>query len=195
MRCLMALLIVLFQCQLYVPVLSDRPCTSDPPSPLSNLTNLVQDLDLNPTHWNPSFCGDWRWDDAQSDICVRVYCDRTSKNPLAPTLVKPIIYEAIVSLSSKPTDASFTDQSWSANDPTGRPGFTLRIAEWEKRDGLLSNNDVELAMWSLERYWSGPPYEQSDFLIYHDGVGIIGGGSGRRPPRLILNAVNGVPIN
>nr|ANM86517.1 hypothetical protein [Cladonia uncialis subsp. uncialis]AUW31321.1 hypothetical protein [Cladonia uncialis subsp. uncialis] len=195
MRCLKALLIALFQCQLYVPILSDTPCTPDPPSPMSNLTNLVQDLNLNSTHWNPTFCGDWRWDQASNDICVRVYCDRTSKNPLDPTAVKPILNGAIYSLASKPLDAPFTAQTWSANDPTGRPGFVLRIAEWEKRHGLLSNLEVMRAMVSLERYWSGPPYEQSDFLIYHDGVGIIGGGSGRRPPRLMMNAMNGGLIN
>ena len=150
----------------------------DPPSPLSNLTNLVQDLNLNSTHWNPSFCGDWRWGDY---ICVRIYRDRTSKNPLEPTAIEPVLNGAISSLASEPTAAPFTDQTWSANDPTGLPGFVLRIAEWEKKHGLLLNWQVILALGALERYCIGPPYEQSDFLIYHDGAGIIGGGNGRRP--------------
>ncbi|KAK0513173.1 hypothetical protein JMJ35_004159 [Cladonia borealis] len=192
MRCLKALLIVLFQYQLYVPILSDTPCNPDPPSPLFNLTNLLQDLNLNSTHWNPTFCGDWRWDETVNDICVRVYCDRTSKYPLEPTDIKPVINEAFVSVAYKPAEASFTDQSWSANDPTGQPGFVLRIAEWKKRPRLLLNFEVLFTIGALERYWSGPPYEQSDFLIYHDRAGIIGGGSGRRPPRLGPGNVNAI---
>ena len=183
-------LIALFQSQLYITILADAPCTPDPPLPLSNLPDLVQDLHLNSTHWDPTFCGDWRHQEA--DICVRVYCDRTSKNPVEPTLINPVINEVILALIvPEAKEGIFTDHTWSANDPTGRPGFVLRIAEWEKRPGLLSNFEVVLALLALERYWSGPPYEQSDFLIYHDGVGIIGGGSGRRPPRLGTGIVNG----
>lgn len=181
-------LMALFQCQLYITILADRPCTPDPPSPLSNLSDLVQNLSLNSTHWNPSFCGDWRWED--NDICVRVYCDTTSKDPLEPLDIEPVINRAIISLASKGLEASFTSHTWSANDPTGRPGFVLRIAEWEKRHGLLSNVEVMYALETLGKYWSGPPYEQSDFFIYDDGAGILGGGSGRRPPRNAVFHVN-----
>ena len=133
-------------------------------------------------HLDPSFCGDWRWEDR--DICVRVYCDITSKNPLESSDIEPVLSEAFMSLAGKDYRASFTDHTWSGYDPTGAPGFVLRIAEWEKRPGLLSNLEVTYALEALERYWSGPPYEQSDFLIYDDGMGVVGGGSGRRPPRL-----------
>ena len=183
MRSFKVHLIALFQCQLYIAILADAPCTPDPPLPLSNVPDLVQDLHLNSTHWNPTFCGDWRYQEVY--ICVRVYCDTTSKNPLEPADIDPVINGAILSLAApKPMEVIFTDHTWSANDPTGGPGFVLRIAEWKKRQGLLSNLEVLFALGALKRYWSGPPYEQSDFLIYHDGVGIIGGGSGRRPPRL-----------
>ena len=175
MRCLKAVLIALFQCQLYIPILSSVPCTPGPPPPLLNLTYLVQDPNLDSTHWNPKFFGDWRYD---GDICVRVYCDRTSKNPLDPNIVVAVLDEVIYKLAPNPPEASFTEQSWSGYDPTGRPVFVLRIAEWEKRRGLLTNFDVQYAIGALLEYWSRPPYEQSDFVIYQDGVGIVGGGSG-----------------
>ena len=186
-------LIALFQCQLYITILADAPCTPDPPLPLSNLPDLVQDLYLNSTHWNPTFCGDWRFQNVTNNICVRVYCDTTSKDPLEPTDIVHVISGAIYSLAvPKPEEVIFTDHTWFANDPTGPPGFVLRIAEWEKRPGLLSNLEVMFALGALERYWSGPPYEQSDFLIYEDGAGVIGGGSGRRPPHPGTGIVNAI---
>ena len=182
MRSLKLHLIALFQCRLYIAILADRRCTPDPPPSPSNLPDLMPNLYLNTTHWDPSFCGDWRWDDR--DICVRVYCDKTSKNPLDRSLVEPVINEAWYSLVNEGYKAPFTDHTWVGYDATGATGFVLRIAEWEKRPGLLSNSEVLFALDALRRYWSGPPYEQSDFLIYDDGMGVIGGGSGKRPPRL-----------
>ena len=182
MRILKLHLIALFQCQLYIAILSDRRCTPDPPPSLSDLPDLMPNLYLNTTHWDASFCGDWRWEGR--DICVRVYCDTTSKNPLDSGDVEPVFQEAFESLDDEDYKARFTDHTWVGYDATGAPGFVLRIAEWEKRPGLLSNLEVIYALESLGRYWSGPPYEQSDFLIYDDGMGVIGGGSGRRPPRL-----------
>ena len=198
MRSFKVLIIALIQCQLCVHVLSDAPCTPNPPLPLSDLPDLVHDLYLNSTHWNPNFCGDWRYGSgppgtlSMGAICVRVYCDTTSESPLDAFAIESAIDEAIQFFDYQEAAASFTNHSWSANDPTGQPGLILRIAEWEKRPGLLSNVQAEIAVLAMRRYWRGPPYEQSDFLIYHDGAGVIGGGSGRRPPRLGPGIVNAV---
>ena len=194
MRSFKLFLIALFQCQLYIAILADPPnppCTPDPPWSPFNLAGSVQNLFLNSTHWNPTFCGDWRYLNVSNNICVRVYCDTTSKNPLDPTDINTVISGALLSLAvPHAEEVIFTDRTWSANDPTGGPGFVLHIAEWEKRQGRLTNLEVMLSIGALERYWSGPPYEQSDFLIYYDGAGVIGGGSGRRPPRLGTGTVN-----